>query len=100
MGSCTYLFPATWATAAAIMAGWSVLTLTILQPSGLGRRRRLAVEFGATAVLPATAPICLWSPATPLTQAVTGWAAKQSSACKLGQPGPVCPPTTGPQPTG
>src|SRR5882757_3461719 len=91
---------ATWATAATITAGWSVLASTILQPSEPGRQRRLAAAFGATAVLPATAPICLWSPATHLTPAVIGWAAKRLSGCRRDRHGAVSPPITGSRPIG
>src|SRR5438105_14579483 len=100
MGSCTCLIPATWVTAATIMAGLSVLTLIILLLSVGGQRQLLGAEFGGMAVSPAMALICLWSPATHLTPAVTGWAAKQSFVCNPGPSLPVSLPTTGRLPIG
>src|SRR5215471_5723918 len=100
MGSCTYLIPATWVTAGAIMAGLWVLTSTVLLLSLGGPQQRLGEEFGGTAVWPVTALTCLLSRATRLTPAVTGWVAKRSFACKPGLPLQVCLLITGHLPTG
>ena len=72
--------------------GW-VVGVAINSPSNVmaGRQRPSAVEFGDMAALPVMAPTCLWSPATRSTQAVTGWAAKQSSGCRPGRLGPASP---------
>ena len=45
-------------------------------------------------------PTCSWLRAIRLTRAATGWAAKRSFGCKLGQSGPVCLPITGRPQTG
>src|SRR5436189_5258929 len=100
MGSCTCLIPATWVTAATIMAGLSVLTLIILLLSVGGQRQLLGAESGGMAVWQAMAPICLWSPATHLTRAVTGWVGRRLFDCKPGPPLQGSLPTTGRLPIG
>jgi len=60
----------------------------------------LAAASGDMAALPAMAQTCSWSRATRLTRAATGWAAKQSFACRLGRPGLGSPLITGRLPTG
>src|SRR5262249_21174192 len=97
MGLCTSLTRDTWAIAATITAGLLAWRLIILLTSKPGPRQRLAVEFGDMAALLVMVPTCLWLQATRSTQAVTGWAAKQSSGCKPGRFGPVSQPTTGPR---
>src|ERR1041385_1029474 len=85
---------ATQVTATIIMVGL-LGSILVAFPSARGRRRRLAAEYGATAVLPVTALTCLWSPGTPLTPVVTGWGAKQLFACKQDQSGAANLRTTG-----
>ena len=70
-----------------IYHGW-VVGVDINNPSNcwwLGRRQPWAAGSGDTAALPAMAPTCLWSRATPSTRAAIGWAAKRLSACKPGR---------------
>src|SRR5262249_17183557 len=95
MGLCTSLTRDTWAIAATITAWLLAWRLIILLTSKPGPRQRLAVEFGDMAALPVVARTCSSSQVTPLTQVATGWAAKQSSACKPGRFGPVSQPNTG-----
>src|SRR6266404_8998223 len=100
MGSCTCPTLDTWATARITMGGlwaWILITLPMCM---LGPQPPSVAAFGDTVVLPATARTCSWSRVTPLTQGVTGWAAKRSFACKLDRPGPVNLPTIGCLPIG
>ena len=95
MGSCTSPTLGTWATARITMDGlwaWISITLPMCMP---GPQPPSAAASGDTVVLPATGRTCSWLQETPLTQGVTGWAAKRSFACKPDRPGPVSPPTTG-----
>jgi hypothetical protein len=86
--------------AALITVGWWA-SISITPPTCMpGRRQRLAVAFGDTAVLPATVQTCLSSQGTLLTRAATGWAAKLSFGCKLVRPGLVSRLTIGRLSTG